>query len=746
MSVIVFPGQGAQHKGMGVELFNQFKEITAQADAELGYSVADLCRNDPDRKLNLTQYTQPALYTVNALHFLQHQQQHDAPIFLAGHSLGEYNALLAAGAFDFITGLRLVKKRGELMSQARDGGMLAVVNANEDEIEQILRDQGLYAIDIANYNSTKQLVLSGASTDIKQAKTAFDDAKVFSIPLNVSGAFHSRYMAEAAEGYAAFIKDIQFEPLNIPVLSNVTGLPYEDGQVATGLVKQLCGSVQWVNSIRYLQAMGETTITEVGPREVVTKLNEDILEHADPLVIEPPVVTSAATTANKKPEVEQTVAPAVNLGSVDFIADHRLKYPYVAGSMCQGIAGAQLVTRMAAAGFLAFIGTAGLNLKEVEQTLLACLNELGQGVSFGLNVHHTPGDLSFQQGLVDLCLQHAVPCIELAGFDHIPLELVKYRAQGLSQNGDQLQRSNKILVKTAKAETAALFMQAAPLHMLNQLLADDSISTAQHELAQQVAMADDICVCGDSAWKTEQASTLVKLPEIIRLRDQHNPALRHNIRVGSAGGLGTPEAIAAVFMLGADFVLTGSINQCTVEAQVSDQVKDLLVSINSEDTCHVPDGELFESGARAQVLRKGSYFPARAQKLYDLYRAKNGLHELSAQEQQQLEQHFFKRSLTSVYQEFKDTADSTDIQKANSNNKYQMATVFRRYFQQANQLAVNDHAQVLDNCQIYCGPALGAFNRWAADGPFASWRDRHVDAIALSLLQAAADFKHSAAA
>lgn len=742
MSVIVFPGQGAQHRGMGADLFSEFNEMTDQADAVLGYSIAELCVNDPNNQLNLTQYTQPALFTVNALHYMHHVQNYGQPEYLAGHSLGEYNALLAAGAFDFATGLQLVKKRGELMSAAKDGSMLAVVNSNEDEIEQILRLKGLYALDVANYNSTKQLVLSGATEEIKQAKAAFDEAKLFSVPLNVSGAFHSRHMAGAAEQFATFIKDFEFMPLQLPVLANVTGLPHQPDQVPSALVKQLCGSVQWIDTIRYLKAVGQTDIKEVGPRAVLTKLNEDILLHAPPLVLASETTSDSPTMASSTDPIQRSnQSPMPNLGAADFGADHGLIYPYVAGSMGYGIAGVELVTRMAQAGFLAILGTVGLSLDEVEQAVLSCKKNLGHGIGFGLNVHHSPGLPTFQQGLVDLCLKHGVPCIELSGFDHIPAAVVNYRVQGLSHDGDQLQRKHKVLLKTAKTETAELYMQSPPAHILDKLLATQSITTAQREWAKQVAMADDICVCADGAWKTDHTSTLVALPEILRVREQHQANTNHRIRVGSGGGLGTPEAMATVFMLGADFVLTGSINQCTVEAKVSDQVKDLLVNVGSEDTCHVPDGELFESGAQAQVLRKGVYFPARAKKLYDLYRAKSGLEELTNQEQQQLEQHFFNRSLNAVFQEFKDTADPTEVQKANANSKNKMAAVFRCYFKQANQMTVSAHAQQHDNSQIYCGPALGAFNHWASGGPFESWQNRHVDDIAWGLLQAAAEFK-----
>src|SRR5262249_33257796 len=141
--ISIFPGQGSQAKGMGAELFRKFPDLVSQADAELGYSIERLCLEDPDKQLNNTAFTQPALYVVDCLaHLNQLNESGVAPHFVAGHSLGEYSALFAAGAFDFSAGLRLVRKRGELMSKAFGGGMAAVVGLTCEQIEDVLRTKG----------------------------------------------------------------------------------------------------------------------------------------------------------------------------------------------------------------------------------------------------------------------------------------------------------------------------------------------------------------------------------------------------------------------------------------------------------------------------------------------------------------------------------------------------------------------------------------------------------------------------
>src|SRR5258708_4248747 len=168
MIAFVFPGQGSQKRGMGQGLFDEVREyvtVEQHVDSILGYSMRKLCLEDPDNRLKETQFTQPSLYVVNALHYYKAVSQGTRPAYLAGHSLGEYNALLAAGVFDFLTGLRLVKKRGELMSQARNGAMGAVIGLGVTMIAKVIREQGLTSLDIANFNSPLQTAVSGPSEE-----------------------------------------------------------------------------------------------------------------------------------------------------------------------------------------------------------------------------------------------------------------------------------------------------------------------------------------------------------------------------------------------------------------------------------------------------------------------------------------------------------------------------------------------------------------------------------------------------
>lgn len=276
MRAFVFPGQGSQSVGMGKDLFHEFRDYVERADQILGYSVEELCLSDPHKVLSRTQYTQPALFVVETLTFLKKLQTQPMPAYLAGHSLGEYCALFAAGTFDFDDGLRIVKMRGQLMSEASGGGMAAVVSCDVRKIRELLHANGLGGIDIANLNSPRQTVISGPLPDLESARPHIEKLGAGYIPLSVSAPFHSRYMAPVKEQFGNFLRNFQFRPLKVPVIANVNALPYQDHQIIYNLKEQLCGSVNWTDSVNYLLSRGVNEFEEVGPGTVLTRLIKEI--------------------------------------------------------------------------------------------------------------------------------------------------------------------------------------------------------------------------------------------------------------------------------------------------------------------------------------------------------------------------------------------------------------------------------------------------------------------------------------
>ncbi|HTH50075.1 MAG TPA: ACP S-malonyltransferase [Candidatus Limnocylindria bacterium] len=279
----MFPGQGSQKVGMGAPLFARFPAQVAAADAELGYSIEELCCADPLGRLNDTQFTQPALFVVNALMFLDRLlARGELPHLVAGHSLGEYNALFAAGVFDFATGVRLVKKRAELMARARGGAMAAVLGLGRETIADILARSGLGGVDVANYNSPRQTVISGPDTELDRAQPLMEaaGAKLFK-KLAVSAAFHSRYMQPAAAEFKTCLRDFTFAVPRIPVIANATAQPYGAGQVAELLAAQIDHPVRWVESIRRISQQPEVQFEEIGPGNVLAGLIRRIQTEAD---------------------------------------------------------------------------------------------------------------------------------------------------------------------------------------------------------------------------------------------------------------------------------------------------------------------------------------------------------------------------------------------------------------------------------------------------------------------------------
>lgn len=314
MKTYMFPGQGSQARGMGGDLFDAFPELTAKADEVLGYSIKELCLEDPRRELGKTQFTQPALYVVNALSYYKRiKDTGETPDYLAGHSLGEFNALLAAECFDFETGLKLVKKRGELMSEATQGAMAAIVNATRDQIEALLKEKGLGNVDIANYNTPLQIVISGPTADIAACQEIFQFDRVMYVPLNTSGAFHSRLMIPAKQKFEAFLKKRKFSKPKIPVIANLTAKPYPNGAVVEYLSKQISSTVLWSDTIHHLMSLSDAMeFVEIGHGDVLAKMIVKIRQIAAKAAAEqtpPPAQTAEKSEA---PKVDAVVAASAS--------------------------------------------------------------------------------------------------------------------------------------------------------------------------------------------------------------------------------------------------------------------------------------------------------------------------------------------------------------------------------------------------------------------------------------------------
>ncbi|MCZ8522704.1 ACP S-malonyltransferase [Paenibacillus caseinilyticus] len=737
MKAFVFPGQGSQHRGMGEGLFDKYPDLTAQADRILGYSIKELCLEDPESLLGQTQYTQPALYVVNALHYLEEVEKSGPPDVAAGHSLGEYSALFASGAFDFETGLKLVKQRGELMSGASGGGMAAVIGLAEKRLTEVLSDRGLDLIDIANYNSLSQIVISGPQSDIPLAQEALEQAGArMVIPLKVSGAFHSRMMNDAAERFAVFLDGFHFGPTSYPVIANVTARPYRPQQLKPLLASQITHSVQWTDTIRYMMGLGVEDYKEIGPGNVLTKLIASIRKEALPLQIQQEAVDHAEEPPGLPEEAAAEDSIGMTLGDAEFKRDYGLKYAYIAGAMYKGIASEAMVVRAGKAGILGVYGAGGLSPDRIEEALCSIKEQLPNGEPYGFNLLHDPDRPDREEQLVDLYLKYGVRVVEASAYMGVNAALVRYRADGLRRLPDgSVTADNRVIAKISRPEVAEAFLNPAPHRIVMKLLQEGIISPEVAEWLQRVPVADDISVEADSGGHTDHRSPYTLLPTIIRLRDTIMNRFRYDkrIRVGAAGGIGTPEAALAAYAMGADYIVTGSINQCTVEAGTSDAVKDLLQQADIQDMDYAPAGDMFELGSKVQVLKKGGFFSARANRLYEIYRNYDSVEQIDIGTRRMIEEKFFGKSFEEVYGEVQAYKPPGELERAERDPKFKMALIFKWYLAMTNLAAIKGDPKQRVNYQIHCGPALGAFNQWVKGSAMEDWRQRHVDDIARQL-------------
>jgi PfaD family protein len=432
-----------------------------------------------------------------------------------------------------------------------------------------------------------------------------------------------------------------------------------------------------------------------------------------------------------------------HLGDPAFRADHGLRYAYLAGSMANGIGSVAIVTALAHAGMLGFFGAAGLSLPAVTQAVDRLQAELG-GRPFGCNLIHSPTEPCVEAAVADLYLHKRVHLVEASAFLDLTLPLVRYRVQGIHQDAaGRIVTPNRVIAKVSRVEVAAKFLAPPPEALLRQLATRGEISEEQARLARRVPVAQDLTAEADSAGHTDNRPLVTLLPTLMALRDRLQAEHRYSVppRIGAAGGIATPAAAAAAFSMGAAYVLTGTVNQACVESGSSDAVRQMLAEAEQADTAMAPAADMFELGVKLQVLKRGTLFAMRAAKLYELYRAHVGLDEIPTDQRAALEKTIFRLPLDEVWRQTCDyfrRRDPSQLERASRDSKHKMALVFRWYLGQSSRWAnAGDPARRIDY-QVWCGPAMGAFNEWTRGSFLQQPRQRRVVTVALNILYGAA--------
>lgn len=435
--------------------------------------------------------------------------------------------------------------------------------------------------------------------------------------------------------------------------------------------------------------------------------------------------------------------PPRRLGNPAFQEDHQVRLSYMAGSMANGIASPHFVNTMGQAGLLSSYGAGGVPPDEVEKAIHEIKGALPQG-PYAFNLIHSPNEPALERRTVELYLEHDIHTVETSAFLRLTPTIVHYRTSGLSEdNRGNPVIGNKVIAKLSRREVARQFMRPAPAKILQPLIEQGKITRRQAALAKQVPMADDVTVEADSGGHTDNRPMNSLLPSIIALRDeiQRQESYPKPIRVGAAGGIGTPTSALGAFAMGAEYVLTGSINQATMEARTSDRVKEMLAQAASTDVKMAPAADMFEMGVKVQVLKRGTMFPMRAQKLYNLYQEYNDIENINGTARQELEEKIFQRGIEEVWQDcvaFFEKRDPSQLEKARRDPKRKMALIFRWYLGLATHWGIRGEENRALDYQVWCGPAMGAFNDWARGTYLEDPQNRHVVDIAQQIMTGAA--------
>jgi trans-AT polyketide synthase, acyltransferase and oxidoreductase domains len=429
-----------------------------------------------------------------------------------------------------------------------------------------------------------------------------------------------------------------------------------------------------------------------------------------------------------------------SLGDASFREDHGLRYAYVSGAMANGIGSVEIAEAMGRAGMLGIFGAAGLPLRVVESAIDRLEASLGATSPYGFNLIHSPNDPALESAVVDLYLRRGVRLVEASAYLDLTLPVVRYRVKGIYRDASgRVVAPNRIIAKVSRVEVASKFLAPPPERFLRELVASGEITPDQATLATKIPMAGDLTAEADSGGHTDNQALVVLLPTMLALRDrlQRHYQYEEPLRIGAAGGISTPWSSSAAFAMGASYVLVGSVNQSCVESGTSDAVRSMLAQAQQADIAMAPAADMFEMGVRVQVLKRGTMFAMRAAKLHEFYRAFDGIDRIPPTDRATLEKTIFKAPLEAIWDQTRAyfvERDFTQVERAERDPKHLMALVFRWYLGQSSHWANAGEPSRTVDYQVWCGPAMAAFNEWVRETFLERPDQRRVATIAMNIL------------
>ncbi len=431
--------------------------------------------------------------------------------------------------------------------------------------------------------------------------------------------------------------------------------------------------------------------------------------------------------------------PVSDLGDPSFCKDYGIKYPYLSGSMANGIGSVEIAEAMGKGGMLGFFGAAGLPIPRVKKAI-DYLESFKDKFPYGFNLIHSPNEQDLEAAVVDLYIENNINLVEASAFLGLTPSVVRYRIHGIHRDSaGKIITPNRVIAKISRVEVASKFFSPPPDKILDELVRAGNITHDQAKLASEIPMAQDITVEADSGGHTDNQQALALFPTIVALRDEFQKKFNYSspIRVGAGGGIASPASAAAVFSMGAAYIVVGTVNQCTLEAGTSDCVREMLSQAQQADITLAPAADMIEMGVKVQVLKRGTMFAMRAAKLYDTYRNYESLSAIPADLRKTLENSYLKNGIDDVWNDTKAffrERDPQQIVRAEKDPKHQMALVFRWYLGQSSKWANAGEASRKIDYQIWCGPAMGAFNEWVKGTFLEDYKKRNVVTIAMNIL------------